>query len=102
MADKSTRTDDVLLMNGEIESVNACPPTTTNAATMTTVAAVQTEPVPPRPNVQVVTGSGTRNHVHRQESRTDHSKQPPTPPPPVRICEIYVLRFLFIDDDKRN
>lgn len=97
MADKSTRTDDaLLLMNGEIDSgTNAfCPPTTTNAATMTTVAAVQTEPVPQRPTtVQVVAGGAgggggggacARNHIHRQESRTECSKQTPNPPPTVR------------------
>lgn len=85
MADKSTRTDDALLLNGEIESGNPCPPTTTNAATMTTVVAVQTEPMSPRPAVQVVAGAGAaRNHIHRQESRTDYSRQPPTPPPTVR------------------
>lgn len=92
MADKSTRTDDALLLNGEVDSGNICPPTTTNAATMTTVAAVQTEPVSPRPIVQVVAGGGPRNHMHRQESRTDYSKQPPTPPPTVR-------KFAF---DKKN
>ncbi|KAI4471722.1 lupus la protein-related [Holotrichia oblita] len=79
MADKSTKTDDVLL-NGDLEA--PCP-TTTNAATMTTEMASE---APSRP-IQVVASSITRNHmshgqVHRQESRTDPPKQPPTPPPP--------------------
>ncbi|KAK9746482.1 La domain [Popillia japonica] len=80
MADKSTKTDDVLL-NGDLEA--PCP-TTTNAATMTTEMASE---APSRP-VQVVASSITRNHMshgqvlHRQESRTDPPKQPPTPPPP--------------------
>ncbi|KRT82478.1 hypothetical protein AMK59_4511 [Oryctes borbonicus] len=78
MADKSTKTDDVLL-NGDLEA--PCP-TTTNAATMTTELASE---APSRP-IQVAANSGTRNHishgpVHRQESRTDPPKQPPTPPP---------------------
>lgn len=100
MADKSTRTDDaLLLMNGEIESgTNVfCPPTTTNAATMTTVAAVQTEPVPQRPTV-VTGGTGggasARNHVHnRQEARTECSKQTPTPPPTVRKFVYFVFFY---------
>lgn len=83
MADKSTKTDDVLL-NGDLEA--PCP-TTTNAATMTTEMASE---APSRP-VQVVASSITRNHMshgqvlHRQESRTDPPKQPPTPPPPVSL-----------------
>lgn len=80
MADKSTKTDDVLL-NGDLEA--PCP-TTTNAATMTTEMASE---APSRP-IQVIASSSTRNHlshvsVHRQEIRTDPPKQPPTPPPPV-------------------
>ncbi|XP_065160703.1 la-related protein 4 isoform X2 [Atheta coriaria] len=85
MADKSTKTDDVLL-NGELDC-----PTTTNAATMTTV-------VPPTETtaravthtiVAATTASvGTRSTsnvsppLHKQDSRSDVLKQPPTPPPP--------------------
>lgn len=87
MADKSTRTDDALLLNGDIENVTPCPPTTTNAATMTTVAAVQTEAIPSRSSVQIVAGgsANTRNHIHRQESRTDYTRPSPTPPPTVKF-----------------
>lgn len=77
MADKSTKTDDALL-NGELDV--PCP-TTTNAATMTTVVPSE---APPRPT-QVVASTSTRNHVqvHRQDSRNENPKQPSTPPPTV-------------------
>lgn len=63
MADKSTKTDDVLL-NGELEL--SCP-TTTNAATMTTV--VQSEA--PVRSAPVVASTSTRNVVHTQMHRQD-------------------------------
>uniref|UniRef100_V5GQ78 La-related protein n=2 Tax=Anoplophora glabripennis TaxID=217634 RepID=V5GQ78_ANOGL len=74
MADKSTKTDDALL-NGDLETC----PTTTNAATMTTV--VPTE-APPRPT-QVTASTSMKTHlpVHRQDSRSDTFKQPSSPPP---------------------
>ncbi|KAJ8967894.1 hypothetical protein NQ314_002585, partial [Rhamnusium bicolor] len=75
MADKSTKTDDALL-NGDLDL--PCP-TTTNAATMTTV--VPTE-APPRPT-QVTASTSMKNHVpvHRQDSRSEASKQSSSPPP---------------------
>lgn len=74
MADKSTKTDDVLL-NGDLDI--PCP-TTTNAATMTTV--VPTE-APSRTGTIVSTSNNTKNvSIHRQDSRSD-SKNPSSPPP---------------------
>lgn len=100
MADKSTKTDDALLLNGELELT--CP-TTTNAATMTTI--VPTEA--PSRAVQIASSTSVKAHVsvHRQDSRTDSmSKQPqaPSPPPPtvsgqsvipiwIHLLEMYVF-----------
>lgn len=78
MADKSTKTDDALL-NGDLEV--SCP-TTTNAATMTTV--VPTE-APPRSGMIVSTSTNTKTHppAHRQDSRSENIKRPTSPPPTV-------------------
>ncbi|KAJ8977888.1 hypothetical protein NQ317_010083 [Molorchus minor] len=75
MADKSTKTDDALL-NGDLDI--PCP-TTTNAATMTTVVPIE---APPRPS-QMTASTCMKNHVpvHRQDSRSEASKKPPSPPP---------------------
>lgn len=91
MADKSTKTDDAFL-NGDIETT--CP-TTTNAATMTTV--VSTE-APVRPAL-VAASTNTRQHppliAHAQDLRSEQptkqqqqhhqqqQQQPPSPPPQV-------------------
>lgn len=86
MADKSTKTDDALLLNGELEMT--CP-TTTNAATMTTI--VPTE-APSRPT-QVATSTSVKTHavLHRQDSKSESTtkqqqqQQQPmavSPPPP--------------------
>ncbi|KAG5881766.1 hypothetical protein JTB14_005529 [Gonioctena quinquepunctata] len=79
MADKSTKTDDVLL-NGDLDL--PCP-TTTNAATMTTV--VPTE-APSRSGTVITATAGMKNHVpvHRQDSRSEASKHVSTSPPPVQ------------------
>ncbi|XP_074033044.1 uncharacterized protein isoform X2 [Leptinotarsa decemlineata] len=79
MADKSTKTDDVLL-NGDLDL--PCP-TTTNAATMTTV--VPTE-APSRSGAIVTATSGTKNQVsvHRQDSRSEASKNVSISPPPAQ------------------
>ncbi|XP_072397103.1 uncharacterized protein Larp4B isoform X3 [Diabrotica undecimpunctata] len=78
MADKSTKTDDVLL-NGDLDV--PCP-TTTNAATMTTV--VPTE-APSRSGVAVTTTNSTKNHipVHRQDSKSETSRHVSISPPPM-------------------
>ncbi|XP_050514628.1 la-related protein 4 isoform X2 [Diabrotica virgifera virgifera] len=78
MADKSTKTDDVLL-NGDLDV--PCP-TTTNAATMTTV--VPTE-APSRSGVAVTTTNSTKNHipVHRQDSKSETSRHVSISPPPI-------------------
>lgn len=83
MADKSTKTDDALL-NGDLDTC----PTTTNAATMTTV--VPTE-APPRPT-QVTASTSMKTHVpvHRQDSRSDTFKQPSSPPP---ILVLYFSKY---------
>lgn len=92
MADKSTKTDESLL-NGDLEA--ACP-TTTNAATMTTVVSCES-PVLRAATVSVANSTGTRtthavqhhqqqqhHHQQQQVSRpADPPKQPPTPPPPL-------------------
>lgn len=80
MADKSTKTDESLL-NGDLEST--CP-TTTNAATMTTVVTCES---PVRPTqVSVTTSTSVRTtHVTTQAPRPDLPKQPSTPPPPL-VC----------------
>lgn len=77
MADKSTKTDDALLSN-DLDSLPPCP-TTTNAATMTTVV-VPTEA--PSRSVQVASSSTNmmKSHmpVHRQDSnRQQHTSSPP-------------------------
>ncbi|KAK9886833.1 hypothetical protein WA026_018482 [Henosepilachna vigintioctopunctata] len=71
MADKSTKTDDVLL-NGDLDV--PCP-TTTNAATMTTVAV----DAAPR-SITVSANSNGRNHATKQDTRTEipKSASPPT------------------------
>lgn len=76
MADKSTKTDEALL-NGDMDIL--CP-TTTNAATMTTV--VLTE-APSRTGTTVTTNINTKNHVtiHRQDSRSESAKNPVSPTP---------------------
>lgn len=76
MADKSTKTDEALL-NGDLDII--CP-TTTNAATMTTV--VPTE-APCRTGTIVTTNINTKNHIstHRQDSRSESIKKPMSPPP---------------------
>lgn len=75
MADKSTKTDDVLLNGCEQDLGPPCP-TTTNAATMTTVV-VQTE-APARTAATVTTHST----YTRQESKggCPQPAQPPSPP----------------------
>lgn len=80
MADKSTKTDDALL-NGDLDI--PCP-TTTNAATMTTV--VPTE-APPRPGMVVTSSTNTKNHqpAHRQDSRSDSNTKRPVSPPPITV-----------------
>lgn len=82
MADKSTKTDESLL-NGDLDS--ACP-TTTNAATMTTIVTCES-PVRSA-QISVTTCVNTRTtHVASQASRPDPPKQPSTPPPPlVNVC----------------
>lgn len=83
MADKSTKTDDALL-NGELEPV-ACP-TTTNAATMTTVVATE---APPRLTQVSLTAVAANVKAHVTLSsiggRRELSlpKQPPSPTLPV-------------------
>lgn len=75
MADKSTKTDDVLL-NGDLDT--ACP-TTTNAATMTIAIACE---APPRlSHVNVSINSRAHAPSNRQEPRSDVSKQSSSPPP---------------------
>ncbi|CAG9855931.1 unnamed protein product [Phyllotreta striolata] len=76
MADKSTKTDDALL-NGDLD---VCP-TTTNAATMTTV--VPTE-APSRTGAVVTTSSNAKSHthVHRQDSKSESSRHVSLSPPP--------------------
>lgn len=80
MTDKSTKTDDVFL-NGDLDA--PCP-TTTNAATMTTVVPSE---APARP-AQVAASTSTRSQVahvpsHKHDSRGEPPKGPSTPPPPV-------------------
>ncbi|KAF5280521.1 hypothetical protein FQR65_LT00272 [Abscondita terminalis] len=76
MADKSTKTDDVLL-NGDLDT--ACP-TTTNAATMTVAVACE---APPRlSHVNVSINSRAHPPPNRQEPRSDVSKPSGSPPPP--------------------
>nr|XP_022918051.1 la-related protein 4 isoform X1 [Onthophagus taurus] len=81
MADKSTKTDDVLL-NGDLET--PCP-TTTNAATMTTEMSCEA----PVRTTQAGATTVMRNHTTnvpftRQESRSEpHKQQPPVTPPPL-------------------
>lgn len=76
MADKSTKTDEALL-NGDLDIL--CP-TTTNAATMTTV--VPTE-APCRTGTIVTTNINPKNHVsiHRQDSRSESVTNPISPLP---------------------
>lgn len=77
MADKSTKTDDALL-NGDLDV--PCP-TTTNAATMTTVVPIDASS---RIGNIVTASTTTKNHVplHRQDSRSESTKNPSSPPPP--------------------
>ncbi|XP_031346880.1 la-related protein 4 isoform X3 [Photinus pyralis] len=78
MADKSTKTDDVLL-NGDLDA--ACP-TTTNAATMT--VAITCEAPTRLSHVSVAASTNSRAHPpsNRQEPRPEITKQPNSPPPP--------------------
>ncbi|XP_057666891.1 la-related protein Larp4B isoform X5 [Diorhabda carinulata] len=80
MADKSTKTDDALL-NGDLDI--PCP-TTTNAATMTTV--VPTE-APSRSGIVVTTTSSSKNHlpVHRQDSKAETLRHAVISPPPLAV-----------------
>lgn len=100
MADKSTKTDESLL-NGDLEPT--CP-TTTNAATMTTLISTTACDSPIRPIVSTTTSTSTNTstgrisvsasvstsvhhvekHSQSQQTKNEHvPKQPPTPPPPV-------------------
>lgn len=102
MADKSTKTDESLL-NGDLEPV--CP-TTTNAATMTTLISTTACDSPIRPTVSTTTSTSTNTstgrvsvsasvstsahhvekHSQSQQTKNEHvPKQPPTPPPPVEL-----------------
>lgn len=76
MADKSTKTDDVLLNGCEPELAPLCP-TTTNAATMTTVV-VQTD-APARPTPTVTTNST----FARQDSKGGCPVPVQVPSPPL-------------------
>lgn len=80
MADKSTKTDDALL-NGDLDVL--CP-TTTNAATMTTV--VPTE-APSRIGAVISSSSSSKNHVpvHRQDSKSETSRHVSISPPPTMV-----------------
>ncbi|KAF5288233.1 hypothetical protein FQA39_LY04001 [Lamprigera yunnana] len=81
MADKSTKTDDVLL-NGDLDT--ACP-TTTNAATMT--VAIASEAPTRLSQVNVSINSRPHASVNRQEPRPEASKQSSSPSPlPPDIC----------------
>lgn len=91
MADKSTKTDDAFL-NGDLET--SCP-TTTNAATMTTV--VSTE-VQSRPALVAASTNTRQIHsltTHGQELHNEpatkqqqpqlQQQQSPSPPPPPQV-----------------
>lgn len=97
MADKSTKTDEALL-NGDLDVL--CP-TTTNAATMTTV--VPTD-APSRTGTVVTTSINSKNHtpVQRQDSRSEPTKNSASPPPnQVRsidycfICNVIISVFSY-------
>ncbi|CAG9770962.1 unnamed protein product [Ceutorhynchus assimilis] len=75
MSDKSTKTDDVFLNGCERDIA----PTTTNAATMTTVV-VQTEPTQ-RP----ATTATTQSTYTRQESKSGCPQPVPAPSPPLDL-----------------
>lgn len=93
MADKSTKTDDAFL-NGDIET--SCP-TTTNAATMTTVVSTEASPRP----ALVAASTNTRQlppvttHSQKEDVRTEPplKHQQPASPPPVRFIRIRLNVF---------
>lgn len=91
MADKSTKTDESLL-NGDLEV--SCP-TTTNAATMTTVVTCESPVSNARPSSQTVNATSTRTSSSaHQVPRPDPPKQSTTPPPPLVSLE-YVIDVLL-------